>query len=233
MDYEQFITEIQKYWDLRDHGLKKQANRFLFAFTKQFQEEVSEIDADKILFRFCREYLDELKFPGDHQIRRHLPFQMTELLNGYLNRACEKNKMPQLRWAFQIFGECYHPHGSEGITHNPYHILERAYAHEECDQQTVSLYFGKQLECLWWGQHHFPEGCCITREEFDDTVDTANKILSEKPVDSQLVEEFAYYVKLYHIYFVWQEGGRKVDFYALCKKEGMEYQSMPVIYYKK
>lgn len=34
MDYEQFITEIQKYWELWDRGLKKQANRFLFAFTK-------------------------------------------------------------------------------------------------------------------------------------------------------------------------------------------------------
>ena len=34
MDYEQFITEIQKYWDLREKGLKKQANSFLFTFTK-------------------------------------------------------------------------------------------------------------------------------------------------------------------------------------------------------
>ena len=34
MDYEQFITEIKKYWDLRKKGLKKQANSFLFAFTK-------------------------------------------------------------------------------------------------------------------------------------------------------------------------------------------------------
>ena len=38
MDYEQFITEIQKYWDLREKGLKKQANSFLFTFTKFFKE---------------------------------------------------------------------------------------------------------------------------------------------------------------------------------------------------
>lgn len=232
MNYEQFITEIQKYWDLRDRGLKKQANRFLFAFTKQFKEEVSEMDADAILFRFCREYLDEMKFPGDHLPRRHLPFQMTELLNSYLNRECEKDKMPQMRWAFQIFGKNYNPHDPERV-HNPYHILEQAYEHPECDEQTVTLYFGKQLEYLWWGQHHFPEGCCITREEFQDTVDTANRILSEKPVDSELVAELAYYVKLYHIYYAWREGGRNGGFYELCKKEGIEYQGMPAFYYKK
>ena len=232
MNYEQFITEIQEYWDLRDSGLKKQANRFLFAFTKQFKENVSDTDADQILFRFCREYLDEMKFPGDNLPRRHLPFQITELLNSYLNRECEKNKMPQMRWAFQIFGESYNPHDPERV-HNPYHILERAYEHEECDQETVQLYFSKQLECLWWGQHHFPEGCIITREEFEDTVDTANRILAEKSVDSQLAEELAYYIKLYHIYFAWQENDRSGDFYELCKKEGLEFQGMPAFYYQK
>lgn len=41
MSYEHFITEIQKYWDLRQKGLKKQANKFLFAFTNHFKEHVS------------------------------------------------------------------------------------------------------------------------------------------------------------------------------------------------
>lgn len=231
MNYETFITEIQKYWELRENGLKKQANRFLFDFTEQFKETVSDADADPILFRFCREYLDEMKFPGDHLPRRHLPFQMAELLHGYLNRECEKNKMPQMRWAFQIFGEGYHTRDWEG-EQTPYYILERAYQHEACDQQTVALYFEQQLKHLWWGQHHFPEGCIITREEFEDTVDTANKILSEKSVDPQLAEEFAYYVKIYHIYFAWWENERNGDFYELCRKEGIEYQGMPTFYYK-
>ena len=39
MDYEQFITEIQEYWDLRKKGLKKQANRFLFTFTESFKNQ--------------------------------------------------------------------------------------------------------------------------------------------------------------------------------------------------
>ena len=64
MDYEQFITEMQKYWGLREKGLKKQANGFLFSFTKYFKENVADADADAIMFQFCREYLDEMKFPG-------------------------------------------------------------------------------------------------------------------------------------------------------------------------
>ena len=48
MNYGQFITEIQKYWDLRKRGLKKQANSFLFEFTKCFKEDVSDIDADAV-----------------------------------------------------------------------------------------------------------------------------------------------------------------------------------------
>ena len=31
-------------------------------------------DADDILFQFCKEYFDEMKFPGTNLPRRHLPF---------------------------------------------------------------------------------------------------------------------------------------------------------------
>ena len=34
MYYNEFIVEIKKYWDLRNKGLKKQANSFLFEFTE-------------------------------------------------------------------------------------------------------------------------------------------------------------------------------------------------------
>ncbi len=230
MNYQQFITEIEKYWDLRSNGLKKQANSFLFDFTAHFKADVPEYEADEILFQFCREYLDEIKFPGTHLPRRHLPFQLTELLNSYLIRECEKNKMPQMRWTFQIFGKYYNPH-DPNCEQNPYSILERAYAHEQCDQQTIDLYFGELVNHLWWGQHHFPEGCIITKASFEETVCTANKILSEKPVPSSLVSEFKYYVKLYHIYFSWVENNWKEDFYELCSNEGIDYEKVPAIYY--
>lgn len=228
MNYGQFITEIQKYCDLRDKGLNKQANRFLFEFTNRFKENISEKEADDILFQFCKEYVDEKKF-ADTDMPDGLPFQITELLNTYLIRECGKNKMPQMRWAFQIFG-AYNPHDPKR-EHNAYHILEKAYAHTQCDQQTVDLYFGEQVEYLWWGQHHFPEGCIITKDDFEDAVRTAHKILSEKSVNPSLVADFEYYVKLYQIYFAWSENGRDGDFYELCRNEGIEYKGTAAFYY--
>lgn len=138
--------------------------------------------------------------------------------------------MPQMRWAFQIFGEHYNPHET-GEEDKPYHILERAYAHEKCDQQTVDLFFNAQVKTLWWGQHHFPEGCLITREEFESTQKTADRILSEKFVDAGLVEEYQYYVKLYQIYFEWEEMGRTGDFCQLCREREIEFEALPAFYY--
>ena len=226
MDYEQFITEIRKYWNLRDRGLKKQANRFLFEFTGRFEADVSRNESDNILFQFCREYIDEGKFPDCN-----LPFQITELLSHYLIQECEKDKMPQMRWAFQIFGRHLNLHAPD-CGQNPYNILERAYAHEQCDQQTVNLYFGEQVDCLWWGQHHFPEGCLIEQSEFEETVHTAKRVLAEKHVEPSLVTEFDYYVKLYGIYFEWKDNGRNGDFYQLCRNAGLEYKELPAFYYE-
>lgn len=232
MEYSQFITEILHYWALCDRGLKKQANKSLFSFTKRFQEDVSEKEQDDILFQFCKEYIDEMKYPGTNMPRRHLPFQITELLNCYLNRECEKNEMPQMRWAFQIFGHYYNPHDPKN-ERDPYRILEKAYRHEQCDQQTVDLYFNEQIEQLWWGQHHFPDNCLITENAFEAIVRTANKILSEKSVAPSLVTTFEYYVKLYHIYFAWKENGENGDFYELCNSEGIKYKRPITVYYKK
>ena len=229
MNYEEFITEIKKYWDLYDKGLKKQANSFLFKFTAVFKRDVSEMDADRILFRFCQEYIDELKFPDDRLERRHLPFQITELLNSYLKRECAKNKMPQLRWMFEIFGYCYNPHNTEG-SEGPYQILERAYVHPQCDPKTVELYFKEQLHFLWWGQHHFSEYCLITRTQFEHIVQTANKILLEKPVKDSLVEEFHYYVKLYQLYFEWEREKEKT-FSEVCRINGLNFREAVAFYY--
>lgn len=130
--------------------------------------------------------------------------------------------MPQMRWAFQIFGKYYHPDKPQG-NKNPYYILEKAYGHKQRDQETVELYFNEQIEILWWGQHHFPEDSLITREEFENVVETGKKIRTENKVNQGLLEDFDYYVKLYRIYFDWERQGKKDSFYRLCKREGLEF----------
>lgn len=91
MNYKQFIEAIQNYWTLRDKGSKKTANEFLSSFVKEFQKNIPEETQDAILFQFCKEYIDEMKYLDDG-LRRHLPFPMMEMIKRYLNRECEKIK---------------------------------------------------------------------------------------------------------------------------------------------
>lgn len=229
MTYEEFLAGIGEYRDLFEKGLKKRANKLLFGFAEDFKANVPEAEADEILFRFCREYLDEKRLPFAD---RGLPFQLTGLLHDYIARECDKNKMPQLRWAFQLFGRYYNPHDPKN-ERDPAEVLKRAYNHPECDQKTVDLYFNEQVELLYWGAHHFPDGCIITRGSYRETVATAERILSEKTVDPALVGEFNYYTRLYGLFYEWSDGGRKGDFGELCEKAGLEFHAVKAFYYKK
>ncbi len=231
MTYNEFLAGIGEYRGLFEKGLKKQANKHLFKFAEDFKTNVSEAEADGILFCFCREYFDQKALPSA-LTHDQLPFQLTELLNDYLNRECSKEKMPQMRWAFQLYGRYYNPHDPQN-EHDPFDILKKAYEHPECDQKTVDLYFNEQVEWLYWGAHHFPDSCIISRESYRETVKTAEKILSEKTVAPALIEEFSYYVGLYELFYEWSDSGRKGDFEELCEKSGHKFHAVKAFYYKK
>lgn len=233
MTYEEFCSEIEKYWELFNNGLKKQANKHLFAFAERFGAEVARDNGDELLFRFCRDYLDGDRFDSHKQYGiERLPFQLTGLLNDYLAHECKAEKMPQMRWAFQLFGRYYNPHDPKQTSLKPYDILAKAYEHPECDQKTVDLYLEQQVEWLSFGAHHFPDGCCIARESYEETIKTAERIIGEKPVPAVLAEETYYYKALYEMYYNWHDGGRNGDFAELCKAEGIEFNAIAAYYYK-
>lgn len=231
MNYDEFLAGIDEYRELFEKGLKKQANKLLFKFAEEFKAGVPQKQADEILFSFCREYFDQKALPSA-LTHDQLPFQLTGLLNEYLNRECSEGKMPQMRWAFQLYGRYYNPHDPKN-EHDPFDILKKAYEHPECDQKTVDLYFNEQVEWLYWGAHHFPDDCIITRESYRETVATAENILSEKTVDPALVQEFNYYVRLYELFYEWSDGGHEGDFGELCERSGLEFHAVKAFYYKK
>lgn len=233
MTYEEFIDGIEKYWELFEKGLKKQANKFLFGFAEEFGRSVPQDEGDALLCRFCRDYIDGDRFDEHKRFGLSLPFQLTGLLNDYLTRECRAEKMPQMRWAFQIFGNYYNPHDPNQTELDPYNILEKAYSHPDCDQMTVDLYLKQQVDWLAFGAHHFPEGCCIAREEYEDTIQTAEKIIAEKEVPVHLAEEARYYKALYELYYKWCDGGRVGDFAELCVSERLGFRAIKAFYYKK
>lgn len=231
MTYEDFTARLGEYSALFEKGLKKQANKYLFAFAEDFKKNVPQDNADELLFRFCREFYDEGCFP---ELREHgcirLPYQLMGLLHEYLNRECAADKMPQMRWAYQLGGRYYNPFDPK-LEQDPYDILKRAYEHPDCDQKTVELYFKNHLYDLGFGAHHFPEGCCIAREAYEEDVRIAENILSEHKVPPELAEGLEYYKTLYRIYFEWSDGGRKGDFYGLCEAAGISFTAPKAFYY--
>ncbi|MDE7361073.1 MAG: hypothetical protein K2N38_03990 [Oscillospiraceae bacterium] len=232
MTYEEFVDGIEKYWMLFEQGLKKQANKHLFDFAERFKKEVTQEEGDVLLFRFCADYIDSDRF-DDHKRYGdiNLPFQLTGLLNDYFVRECRAEKMPQMRWAVQVFGRYYNPHDSNRDELKTYDILKRAYEHPDCDQKTVDLYLDKQVECLEFGAHHFPEGCCITREEFEDTIKTAERIIAERKAPDQLTDEVRYFKALYELYYKWHDGGRAGDFAELCAANDVPFHAVKAYYY--
>lgn len=232
MTYREFIDGIEKYWELFEQGLKKQANKYLFDFAERFKKEVPQEAGDVLLFRFCADYIDGDRF-DDHKRYGdiNLPFQLTGLLNDYFVRECKAEKMPQMRWAFQLFGRYYNPHDPQQEEMKPFALLEKAYSHPDCDQKTVDLYLEKQVECLEFGAHHFPEGCCISREEYEDTIKTAEKIIAERKAPEQLTDEVRYFKALYELYYKWHDGGRVGDFAELCSANGVPFHAVRAYYY--
>lgn len=234
MTYEEFKAGVDEYIELVDKGLKKQANKALFEFADRFKANVTEEEADGILYLFCRDILENGGYPKFREYgfrgTSQLPFQLTGLLFDYLMRECERNKMPQMRWEYQLFGGYYNPHDPKN-EHRPYEILERAYVHPECDQLTVDLYFNAQLNELDFGAHHFPEGCCISRELYADCVSVCERILSEKTVSPEMEREFRDYKTLYELYFKWSDGGRVGHFGEICCAAGLYFTAVETFYY--
>ena len=90
----------------------------------------------------------------------------------------------------------------------------------------------KQVEQLEFGAHHFPEGCCITREGYEDTIKTAEKIIAEKEVPQQSADDVRYYKALYELYYKWNDSGRSGDFAEFCAKNGLRFHAVKAYYYK-
>lgn len=220
--YEKFIDGIGKYYELYEKGLKKQANKYIKAFAADFKKSVMQSESDDIMFHFCRELIDEDKHKKfKERGNGSLPFEINRLVWEYLKHQCELEKMPHLRWTFQLYGRYHNPFNQKWEI-NMYDILLKAYRHKDCDQKTVDLYFGEQLDFLAYGAHHFPEACIITKKAYEKAVENSESVVKEKFVRPELAEKLEYFKKLYQCFFAFEESNREKDFYKLCGDCGID-----------
>lgn len=226
MDFDEFIKGLLNYYQLYDQGLKKQANKYI----EDYVQSLSAWDSQKlndVLFLFAQELCDTKKYDFMNHGRRgngRIPYALDMLLRDYLYAECLENKMPQLRWFYELYRNdkfgCMYAKD----------MLEKAYLSEDCDQKTVELLFISWLRILDWGAHHFPEGCIITKEGMSNAVTQCKKIIAEKEVDDKLKAELHYYEILYQCYYKYEDDGRIKSFQEYCKEANLDF-NLPKTYY--
>ncbi|WP_297938605.1 hypothetical protein [uncultured Campylobacter sp.] len=87
----------------------------------------------------------------------------------------------------------------------------------------MELYFCMLLDALYWGAHHFPEGCLIERARYERLIREARDVREKHETSARLNLDFENLVKLYECYFEFKSRGGEVDFYALCEKAGLNF----------
>ena len=227
MEFDEFIEGLSHYYLLYDKGLKKQANKYI----EDYVQTISAWDRHKlndVLFQFARELCDMKNSDFVKLVRRgngRLPYAFDILLRDYLYSECLENKMPQLRWFYELY-----QNDKVGVIYAK-EMLQRAYLSEDCDQKTVDLLFDFWLGVLAWGAHHFPEGCIITKEEMGNAVEQCKKIISEKEVDEKWKAELHYFEILYQCYYKYKNDGRSKSFEEYCNEANIDFQPVKAFYY--
>lgn len=223
--YDVLMEGIRHYRGLFHDGLKKKANRFLTELADDLRR-LPENVRDQLLFQLCADICDggdscSLKERGNGRI----PYALDQVVWEYLKRQCELDRMPQLRWTFELYN--YNPFDR---TFNPNDVLRRAFYHHERDEKTTAVYFGSLLSFLGWGAHHFPEGCIIERSSYEDTVRECHAVMEQVRVNENQLQALRCYESLYRCYYQYKENVETLDFYELCEASGISFESIPAYY---
>lgn len=227
MNYDTFIKGLQEYYEIYEKGLKKQANKYIAEFVKTISTwETTSLN--EVLFQFAKELCDDRYYDFMELGKRgngRIPYVLDTYLRDYLYSKCLENKMPQLRWFYELYR-----HDKIGVEY-AYEMLEKAYIHEMCDEKTVELLFDFWIEILSWGAHHFPEGCIISEEAMENAVKHCKEIIDEKKIDEGRKAQLQYYEMLYSCYYKFVEEGRKRDFEEYCEEVNIEFVYNKAYYY--
>ena len=224
MDYDTFLKDLSEYYLLYEKGLKKQANKYIEDYVNAISEWDSR-ELNDVLFRFAQELCDENKYNFMNRGNGRIPYVLDMVLRDYLYSECLKDKMPQLRWFYELYRN-----DKFGVKY-AVDMLKKAYLSDDCDKKTIELLFDSYLEILGWGAHHFPEGYIITKEAMRNAVKQCKRIISEKEIDERLKAKLQYYECLYTCYYRYIDEGKNRSFQEYCNEAGIDFLASKAYYY--
>lgn len=203
-----FSEMFHHYQVTRSKGLKKQGNKMLEELMLYF-DQLSQEDKEAICYELCR-----LREKGE---LKTLQYPLSRRVCDILRKDCQENKMPQLRWYYEIT--------------NDTEILEKAYHHPDCDDMTVKLMGDYYLYYLWYGSHHMPDYCLLENEQESSRVLQQLSDLIKKHNPLEFTKEYLYYRQLYSDWWLYQLGKYTYSFAEWCTQHNRNYTWIKAYYY--
>ena len=185
MDYEKVIEQINEYEVLYSLGMKQDANRVmqdLCNWLESTSPEETDILLKQRITDICEtETLVFLFKRGNGQ----LPFQLKQMIQKWLYPRCQRSKMPELRWFYQIFK--YDLNNSEYA----YSFLDSAYTQSVDDPKTQELVFERNLDSLEYGMHELPIGLLISDKEAQIIFQQCDAIIQRGYAPMSMIERYS------------------------------------------
>lgn len=218
MDDKLFYDSLEQYTDFFTQGLKKKAKELIKSDMLQF-DLLAEHKQRKIVNTFCKDYCDDKKeyYRLISKCNNSIPFELLKRIRIILDKDSQLNIMPSLRWYYELFHDIEY--------------LQKAYKHSNCDDKTIVLYYHSFINQLFWGSHHFPESCSLSKEEYIHIMITCADIMNSHEINQQLQDEYRYYKNLYEVWWLYDESDKQKSFGAFCKQYGIDYDPVMTIYY--
>ena len=227
MNYTSFIKHLyDDYVDIYEKGLRKEANKSIQDFFFIF-DEINQDERDKLFYKFCEDYCDDNVEQVTQLSERGngaLPYELAKRILAYLEKCYEENKMPQVRWYYEMAYDI----GVKSIDSRE--VIDKAYNHKQRDEKSINLMFSSKVGTLSWGSHHFPEGCIIGKEVVEETIKSANEMITKHEIKDELKDEFYDYCKLYELWWEFEKNDA-TDFTDFCDKNGLKFNEIKAYYY--
>jgi len=218
-----------KYIQLRDSGLKKQANKALLtvisAIHNSDQEKMKEF-----LLSLCDECLvsfSEQRIQQPLYVKCILPILVEGLKNGSVPEITYLVRSNACGFSNEVFKEI------GDITEED--LLKKALEIDPSNIEAINLLANDYVQALDFGAHHLPESLIVE-------LSYAKRVLSESAefilrnrdcINESILQGHKYYSFLYSDYETWESEKKEITFSEWCSLNKREYSWVTTVNYEK